>query len=276
MKAAKASPFFDKVKAMAMAKDKDGDFKKFVDDCKFDPTTSLDWLVFGMNKLGKGADNEPTLVAHGAFDETPLMDCVVKKSTEKGDKLTVEDYKGKKHYVGGKDPNKVVTFLAKDTVVMGEKKWLQSLIDGGAASAKGGALSANVGKVDTTQAIWFVIGEMPAGGMGGPMAAMPMGAPKSMWGSLDLSKGVAAHMWMQMESADTAKMMADMGKGQSASPMVKQMFSKLEFEANGDVAHIEIAMTEDQVNHLVGMIGMMAGRMGGGGMGGMGGPPGGP
>ena len=268
MAGVKKSSFFDMLKNKMMSEDKNGEFLKFVQDCKFDPFTQIDWMVVGMEQVGKGGDFA-AVVARGKFDEATLMPCVMQKQTEKndGDKFTIEDYKGKKLYVSSKTPEKVMAFTSANTLVVGQKAWLTSLIDGGAKTAKDGAIAGMVGKVDTAQALWLALTELPAGGMGGPMP-IPGGAPTAMWGSVDFSSGIAAKLSLQLASADAAKGMADMANAQAG--MAKQFFDKLSVTAAGDTVAIDIGMSEQQIKMLVGMIGMGMKR------GGMGMGPGGP
>lgn len=268
MAGVKKSSFFDMLKNKMMSEDKNGEFLKFVQDCKFDPFTQIDWMVVGMEQVGKGGDFA-AVVARGKFDEATLMPCVMQKQTEKadGDKFTVEDYKGKKLYISSKTPEKVMAFTSANTLVVGPKAWLTSLTDGGAKTAKDGAIAAMIGKVDTSQALWLALTELPAGGMGGPMP-IPGGAPKAMWGSVDFANGIAAKLSLQLASPDAAKGMADMANAQAG--MAKQFFDKMLVTASGDTVSIDIGMTEQQIKMLVGMIGMGMKR------GGMGMGPGGP
>ena len=55
-----------------------------------------------------------------------------------------------------------------------------------------------------------------------------------------------------------------MAKGQTSNPQVKQMFDKLDVAADGVDAKIGVAMSNQKLQQLIGMVGgMMGGMMGG-------------
>lgn len=136
----------------------------------------------------------------------------------------------------------------------------------GKGALKGGKVSAAIAKVDTGKDMWMVIDindtmrkNMPSD----PMAKSVTG----MQASLDLASGLGLKMALSTKDAASAKQIADTlsaqlnAQNKGAPPMFANMMKKITAKAAGSDVNIEVALSQQDVDMLKGllMMGMAAG-----------------
>jgi hypothetical protein len=237
--------------------------------CGFDPIEEIKGVSVGMKGLG-GSTPDGAMVIHG-LDKTKSMACLDKAKAEAakngsevtvdGDVFTVKDKNGQLT---------AWTFVSGDTLlgVIGPSASKDTVL----AAAKGGsALKTSqtfvdmYSKVKTNESLWLLInGNAPFMAK----AAQAGVKPKAVFGSVNVTDGLTLDLNIRVASADEATNLVNMMKGQINNPQVKQMFDKLDVSADGPDAKISMAMSNQKLQQLIGMVGGMMGGMMGGGMGG--------
>ncbi len=252
-------------KLMAKMSDK---LTQFQAACGFDPMTSFKSMSIGMKNLG-GADKKPdgVMVVHGP-DKAKIMSCMdtykaeaAKDGTEitvDGDVVLVKDTKN--------NQTAAMTFVNDTTMIatigtMGTKDGVKAAAKGGNGLKSSQMFNDLFGKINTGDSLWVLVnGNSPL-----LDKASMMGKPKAMYGSLNITDGLAVDFHVKSASADEAKSLVDMAKAQTDNPQVKQMVDKIDITSNGDDAHFVVTMSAQKLQALMGMFGGMMGMMGGGG-----------
>jgi hypothetical protein len=242
------------------------DFKAM---CGFDPFEKFKSVSVGLKGLeGKAPDG--AVVIHG-LEKNQTMGCLDKGKAElakKGTEVTVD---GDVVLMKSKSGESMAwTFINGDTMLgtMGT----QGNKDGVLAAAKGTAgLKTSTkfvemySKIKTGESLWFLVnGNAPFMAK----ASLPGSKPQAIFGSLNVTDGLTVDVRFRMATADEAKAMVDMMKGQTNNAQVKQMFDKLDVGMDGNDAKLSVAMSQEKLKNLAAMVGgMMGGMMGAGGMG---------
>jgi hypothetical protein len=249
------------------------ELNEFKTTCGFDPFAVVKSVAIGL----KGVDgSSPTgaVVVHG-LDKDKVVTCLksdkVKTELAKDGSSIVEDggvYLGKDQ--DGTTPAGF-TFVSGDTMFVSFAKSGVTK-DSVLAAAKGDAgLKSSkqfldmYGKVNTKDSLWgFVNGNASfmkeAAGMGVKAQAV--------FGSLNVTDGLAVDVRIRSATPDEAKGTVDLLKSQTSNDQVKQMFDKLDVSQDGSDARIQIAMSQAKLQQLTQLFGGMLGGMLGGGMGG--------
>jgi hypothetical protein len=237
--------------------------------CGFDPIEQIKGVSIGMKGLG-GSTPDGAMVIHG-LDKAKSMACLEKAKAEAakngsevtvdGDVFTVKDKSGQLT---------AWTFVSGDTLlgVLGPTASKDTVL----AAAKGGsALKTSqtfvdmYSKVKTNESLWLLInGNAPFMAK----AAQAGVKPKAVFGSVNVTDGLTLDLNIRVATPDEATNLVNMMKGQVNNPQVKQMFDKFDVSADGPDAKISVAMSNQKLQQLIGMIGGMMGGMMGGGMGG--------
>lgn len=249
-----------------------GDFKT---KCGFDPMESVKSFSMGMKGLG-GNQPDGVVVLHGP-DKAKISKCVetMKADAQKeGVEITVDGdvfmVKGKRGETSG------FTYIGNDTLlgVMGPAVTKDSVL----AAAKGGsalktsqAFLEMYGKINTKDSLWVLInGNAPFMSE----AAKAGVKPKAVFGSVNVTDGLAVDLRVRLATPDEANNLVTMAKQQTSNPQIKNLFDKLDIGADGADVKVDLAMSQQKLMALVGLLGgALGGALGGGGMGGgMGGP----
>ena len=237
--------------------------------CGFDPMEKIKTVSLGMKGLG-GNTPDGAVVIHG-LDKAQSMACLDKAKAEaakKGSEITVD---GDVFTVKAKSGETTAwTFVDGDTLlgVLGPTASKDTVI----AAAKGtSALKTSqtfvemYSKINTKESMWLLINGNAAFMQKAAQAGVK---PKAVFGSINVTDGLTVDMRIRLATADEAKQLVTMMQGQTNNAQVKQMFDKLDVTADGTDAKIAVAMSNQKLQQLVGMVGgMMGGMMGGGGMG---------
>jgi hypothetical protein len=237
--------------------------------CGFDPLEAVKSVSAGMKMSGDDKLNG-IVVVHGP-DKGKVMGCLPKAKEEaakKGGDVTID---GDVFTVKSKSgENSAWTFVSGDTLVgsvglSASKDVLLAAAKGGSALRSSASFVDMHGKINTQDSLWFLVnGNAPFMAK----AAQAGVKPKAVFGSLNVTDGLTLDMRIRLATADEATQLVTMATGQTNNPQVKQMFDKLDVAADGADAKISLAMSNQKLQQLVGMVGGMMGGMMGGGMGG--------
>ena len=237
--------------------------EKFKAACGFNPMETITSVSAGVKGVG---EPKPTgaFVVHG-IDKAKVMSCMDKAKEEakkdgtdvvvEGDIILIKDAKG---------DNVGFTFTNDSTLlaVVGPAATKEGVTE--AAAGKGTlATSATFtemySKINTGDSLWMLMN-----GNSKAFDKMPMGMKlKAMFGSLNVTDGLALDLRVRLDSADKAAELANMGKMQAAQ--AAKMVDKLEITNDGADVHVEVALSQAKLQSLVKQFGGMLGGMGGGG-----------
>jgi hypothetical protein len=237
--------------------------------CGFDPMAAVKTVSMGLKGVGNDKP-DGAIVVHG-LDKAKSMACLDKAKAEAakqgseitvdGDVFTVKDKSGE---------TTAWTFVGSDVLLgavgpSASKDTLLGMAKGGTGLKGSQTFLEMYGKVNTKDSLWlFVNGNAPFMAK----AAQAGVKPKAVFGSVNVTDGLTVDMRIRLGSADEAKSLVDMMKGQTSSPQVKQFVDKLDITADGTDAKIAVAMSNAKLQQVIGMVGGMMGGLGGGGMGG--------
>jgi hypothetical protein len=228
--------------------------------CGFDPMTAVKSMSVGL----KGLSDKPTgtVVVHG-LDKGKLWSCLdtmkdeIKADgtefTRDGDVAIFKNPKVNETYA--------VTFVNDSTMiaVIGD----QATPDGVKAAATGkSALRTSpqfvemYKKVKTSDSLWGLMN-------GNSKAFEKMGSlgikPKAMFGSLNVTDGLAVDLQMRLETPDAATSLATLAKGQL--DQAKTMVDKAEVTSEGTDVKFTIVMSSQKLQSLLQQFGPMLGGM---------------
>ncbi len=241
--------------------------------CGFDPMEAIKSVSMGMKGLG-GDTPDGIVVIHGP-DKGKVTACVEKAKVEAaksggeitvdGDVFLVKDKKGQ---------TTAWTYVGGDTLVgsigpSASKATLLAAAQGGSTLKTSQTFTEMYSKINTKESLWVLVnGNAPFMAQ----AARAGVKPKAVFGSVNVSDGLTVDMRIRLGTPEEATNLVTMAKGQTNSPQVKQMFDKLDVVADGSDVKFSVAMSQQKLTALMGMMGgMLGGMMGGGG--GMGGTP---
>jgi hypothetical protein len=249
-----------KIMSSGDALKKMGEFKA---KCGFDPMTAVKSVSVGMKGLG-GDKPDGVVVVHG-MDKAKTWACLDKMQdemkqdgtefTKTGDVAVFKNTKMNQTYA--------VTFVNDSTLiaVLGD----QATPDGvkAVASAKSTLKTSPpfldmYSKVNTNDSLWGLMnGNSKAFEKAGAMGVKP----KAVFGSLNVSDGLAVDFRMRLDTQDAAAQFATMVKGQ-LQPAAK-MFDKTDVSNEGSDVHFVIALSSQKLQSLItqfsGFLGGMAG-----------------
>jgi len=244
------------------------EFEKFKSKCGFDPFEQVTSASLGL----KGFDNdtpEGAFVVHG-LDKAKTLDCVAKTKDEaakEGTEMTVD---GDVILMKSKNGETAAwTFVNANTMfgTIGKavtKDTLLAAAKGDSGLRKSAAFVDIYSKINTKDSLWVLIN----GNAAFMQKASQMGVkPKAVFGSINVTDGLALDLRIRTETAEEAKSFVGTMQGQTNNPQVKQMFDKLEVTQDGTDARFVVALSNQKLQQLIGMVGGMMGGMMGGGMG---------
>jgi hypothetical protein len=249
-----------KIMSSGDAMKKMGEFKA---KCGFDPMTAVKSVSVGMKGLG-GDKPDGAVVIHG-MDKAKVWACldtmkdeIAKDGTEftkDGDIAIFKNAKVGQTYA--------VTFVNDTTMlaVLGA----QATTEGVKAAASGKSTLKSsppfldmYSKVNTGDSLWGLMN-------GNSKAFDKMGAmgvkPKAMFGSLNVTDGLAVDFRMRLDTPDAAAQLATMAKGQLQQ--AQKMFDKAEVSNDGADVRFTIALSSQKLKELVTQFAPLLGAMGG-------------
>jgi hypothetical protein len=252
-----------------------GDFQQklgqFKDKCGFDPMSEVKSIAIGMKGVGGEADKpDGVVVVHGTA-KGKTLDCFEKMKDEaaKSGESIARD--GDVVLVKSKGGETVaVTFVNDSTAVVmvgpqASKDGVMKAAQGGSALKTSPAFVEMYGKINTQASLWMLMN----GNSKAFDKAAAMGVkPKAVFGSINVTDGLAVDMVMRLDSADQATQMANAFKGQVQA--FASMVDKLDISNDGPDVKMGVAMSSQKLEALVKNFAGMFGGMAGGGAGGPG------
>jgi hypothetical protein len=242
--------------------------------CGFDPMEKVKSVSIGMKGLDGGKTPDGAVVIHG-LDKAQSMACLDKAKAEaakSGSEITVD---GDVFTVKAKNGETTAwTFVDSDTLLgsigpTASKDTLLAAAKGGSALKSSATFLEMYSKINTKESLWLLINGNAAFMQKAAQAGIK---PKAVFGSVNVTDGLTVDMRIRLATPDEAKQLVTMMQGQTNNAQVKQMFDKLDVTQDGPDAKLAVAMSNQKLQQLIGMVGgMMGGMMGGGG--GMGGTP---
>ncbi len=237
--------------------------------CGFDPLEAVKSVSMGLKGLG-GTQPDGVIVVHGP-DKSKVMACVDKAKAEaakQGTDITVD---GGVFVVKDKSGQpSAFTFVNDNTLIgtigtMGTKDGVLAAAKGTSSLKSSAMFTEMYSKINTNDSLWLLMnGNSPAFSKMGSMGVKP----KAIFGSINVTDGLTVDMRMRLGTPDEAKQLVTMLQGQLNNPQVKQMFDKLDVAQDGSDAKFSVAMSNQKLQQLIGMVGgMMGGMMGGAGAG---------
>lgn len=249
-----------------------GDFPsklaEFKTKCGFDPLAAMKSISFGMKGVG-GDHPDGVAVVHGPGKKESL-DCFEKMKDEmskSGDQVTRD---GDVVLVKSKKGDTIaLTFTTDSTAVLvfganATKDGALKAAQGGSALKTSPAFVEMYGKINTQASLWMLVNGNSK--VFDKTAQMGM-KPKALFGSVNVTDGLAVDMRMRLESADQAAQMANTFKGQLQA--FQSMVDKMDIGNDGADLKFSVSMSTQKLEALVKNL---AGMFGGGGMGGGGAP----
>jgi hypothetical protein len=238
--------------------------------CGFDPMEQIKSVSIGMKNLDGGKEPDGAVVIHG-LDKGKSMACLDKAKAEaakSGSEITVD---GDVFTVKAKTGETTAwTFVDSDTLLGSvgagaSKDTVLAAAKGGAALNTSKTFLEMYSKINTKESLWLLVNGNAAFMQKAAQAGIK---PKAVFGSVNVTDGLTVDMRIRLETPDEAKQLVTMMQGQTNNAQVKQMFDKLDVTADGPDARVAVAMSNQKLQQLIGMVGGMMGGMMGGGMGG--------
>ena len=142
----------------------DEDYKEFLEKSGFDVQKDLHSVLLGFEGDREKDARHFAVIATGNFDEQKIITAIktAHDSTEFHHgrrEFATETYNGKTIYVVKEDGEKACYFADANTLVAGNKEWIQAVIDGNSADKsvqKNAAVTALLSKLRYKEQCWFV------------------------------------------------------------------------------------------------------------------------
>jgi hypothetical protein len=248
------------------------DLKEFTAACGIDPLTSVDSIVVGGNV---GDDKSMVIAIKGNLDKAKVLECAKKLAAKEGEDLKIEEDGQIVGFTDGKE-SMYVAWLDDGTIVTGpgaegNKEWLQGVLSGKSSVTENKDFMGLVDSTNSGSSIWFAMVPPADDNPFGAMGAGP--APKSMYGSIDLSKGLKIDAGLRYDKADDAKMTSDQANQMmgpmKADPTFGKYLAKTSVGTSGNDLILKVDLNDAEFGELMTMLEQqlpMLMMMAGGGM----------
>lgn len=230
---------------------KDGEFVAGLEDfkqrCGFDPLATVKHMAVGMKNVVD--EPEGVMVLHG-LDKGKVLACADKWQEEAAkEKLTVKK-DGEIVTVTGEDGSAGFTFLGDGRMLVVVAKAVtadavKQAAQGGSTLATSAAFVDMYGKINKTDSAWFLVN----GNSKIFEEAQQLGLrPKAVFGSLNVTDGLAADVRARLESADLATQTVTNFQGQVQA--MTSMVDKLDLAADGADVKLTAAASLEKLQNL--------------------------
>lgn len=226
-------------------------YAKAISDCGFDPIQTINSITVGAKSLDDKAD---TVIVVEGLDKAKVLACADKMKAEVAQDGTDMSHDADTITVKAKDGETTVIGFSGNTLVAdagpgATKDAVAALIKGDHSLAKSAAFTALLGKVHTSDALWAVInGDVPM-----LSSNTPLGKPQALYGSVQVTDGIAVDGHIKAATADAAKAFVDMMTQQSAK--AKMFVDKLDITNAADEVTIAIVVGAEKLKSLKAMAG---------------------
>lgn len=237
--------------------------EKIKTKCGFDPMTAVTNLTLGLRELAS-RKGDGVIVVHG-LEKAKAMSCVDQMKDELAQEKVEVTKDGDVLLVKGDRPDETsaITFVDDKTalVVIGPKATKAGVLE--AAQGKSALTTSKeftdmYGRVKTSDTIWMLVN-----GSAEPVANMLSKLDvktKAVFGSINMTDGLAIDMRMRVESAEQAETVAKL-IGSQVAPF-EQMADKLDIKNDGTDVRTQINISAEKLRTLQGMLGgLLRGRM---------------
>lgn len=245
---------------------------EFKATCGFDPMEAVKSVSIGMKNIDSTGSTKPdgTIVIHGP-DKAKVLACLDKNKDKAqadgteikmdGDVLFVKDKTGQTTALTFANNNTIVATMGTLATADGVK----SAVKGGNGLKTSGTFTEMYSKLNPQDSLWFLVnGNAKFMEKSGSLGVKP----KALFGSLNVTDGLALDMRIRLASPDEVKGFVGMAQGQIGNPQVKQMFDQLDIVGDANDARVTVKMSQQKLQSLIAMVGgMMGGMMGGAGAG---------
>jgi hypothetical protein len=258
-----SSPLVERALAslLAGAPDLARDLDALMAGCKLDVGRDVRRMWLGMDRA---AEDRALLVVEGKLTEGQLSACVGQALVPGGGRLTGARVGGRTHFhVDQAEGRPDVWFAAVGdgvVVVASTAELLAEAAGDGPKLLASSEMAALVERAGTGHALWFAGSVPPEIGQGvGRVSGGAIGAPRAMFGHLDLDGPLDAELAVVMASADDATRGVSTIKSQLAGyALVAQaaglgrLVNQIGAEAEGDTLFLRLKLSEEEVRALVG------------------------
>ncbi|HET7499588.1 MAG TPA: hypothetical protein VFK02_01250 [Kofleriaceae bacterium] len=237
---------------------------EFKAKCGFDPMSAIKSVSLGLK--GVGNDNpDGVVVIHGVNKAKSwacldsMKDEMTKDGTEyiKDGDVAIFKNKNKNDYAVA------VTFINDSTAlaVLGDKANAAGVK---AAAAGGSALKSSppfldmYGKINTGDSLWLLMNG--ASKVFDKMAGLGV-KPIALFGSLNVTDGLALDMRVRLETPDAAAQLANMGKAQLQQ--AAKMFDKADVTNDGADVRLSVVLSNQKLQALIAQFAGLVGAFGG-------------
>ncbi|HEX7843428.1 MAG TPA: hypothetical protein VF469_38410 [Kofleriaceae bacterium] len=240
---------------------------EFKAKCGYDPVTSVKSVSLGL----KGATGDkPTGVAviHG-LDKAKTWDCIEKNKdemtkdgtevTRDGDLLLLKSKRGQRAAFSFVNAGTAIAVFGDNADAAGVK----AVAAGGSTLKSSPKFLEMYKKLNTNDSLWVLVN-----GKLLEKSSLPIKA-RSIFGSLNVTDGLAVDLRVQFENPESATQAAGMMNGQAKQ--AQAYVDKAEFTTDGAELHAVVVMSSQKLQALVSQLGGLLGAFAGG-MGGLGTP----
>jgi hypothetical protein len=225
--------------------------------------TAVSNVTLGMRDLAS-RKGDGVMVVHG-LDKAKAMSCVDQMKDELAQEKVEVSKDGDVLIMKGDRPDETsaLTFIDDKTalIVIGPKANKAGVLEaaqGKSALTSSKEFSDMYGRVKTGDTLWILVN-----GSAEPVANMLSKLDvktKAVFGSVNMTDGLAIDMRMRVESADQAETVAKL-IGSQVAPF-EQMADKVDIKSDGADVRTQISLSAEKLRTLQGMLGgLLRGRM---------------
>ncbi len=231
--------------------------------CGFDPTAAVTSISIGAKGM-TGRSIDAVIVMHG-LEKAKTLDCLDKTKEELGKQGMSLTKDGDVVTFTFEGQPAVMMFANDSTAIVGAGAFataaaVKSAAAGNSALKSSAAFVDMYNKLDTSRSVWFFVnGKMPTF----EMAESMLGArPKSMFGSLHITDGLAVDARVRLETPGKASEIAKTFQSQIAG--LKSYAEAAELTSDGPDVRLTVSMSKQKLQDFAKSMGPMLGMMLGG------------
>lgn len=260
------------------------DYQDFVRRCQIDPFTQIDSLFVALPGSVPGTPSEKkeyVAFLRGSFAPEKLAECIRDISRDKGDPISETEHLGVRLIGIGRQP----TFLAplgKKALALGSPEWIKLVAALHAGKAQPGQslgdrkeLQSLISRTRTGDTLWWAALVPPSSTerLRNDPQLGPVRSLQSISGSLDLSKGLLAHAYLDLANADDASALRQKADAQlkelRGTPALRLFgvagyLDGVKTAAKDRTFQIDVDLSQQQLdellNRLSGLSGLLVGR----------------
>ena len=256
------SPLWKKfVEPQLLKDDAQKKLTEFKDKCGFDPMSAITSISLGMK--GVGADKpDGVVVIHGP-EKGKVLACIDKMKDEAAKEGTTITNDNGVVTIKPKDDGDAMSFTyVNDTTLIGvigpnsSPASVVAAAKGGSALKTSPAFVEMYGKIKTGDSLWML---MNGNSKAFDQAASMGFKPKAVFGSVNVSDGLAVDLRVRLETPEQATQIAGMAKGQVGQ--FAKMVDTLDIAAEASDVKVIVAVSATKLEGLISQFGGMLGGM---------------